>query len=32
VQQAARDPEREQELAYLNRLKTQPVAGEVEIW
>lgn len=32
VQQAARDPEREQEVAYLNRLKTQPVAGEVEIW
>ena len=32
VQQAARDPEQEQEIAYLNRLKTQPVAGEVEVW
>lgn len=32
VQQAARDPAQEQEIAYLNRLKTQPVAGEVEVW
>jgi chemotaxis protein CheD len=32
VQPTARDPEHEQEVAYLNRLTTQPVAGEVEIW
>ncbi len=32
VQPSARSSEHEQELAYLNRLKTQPVAGEVEIW
>ena len=32
VQSTARDPEHQQEVAYLNRLKTQPVAGEVEVW
>jgi chemotaxis protein CheD len=32
VQPTARDPEHEQEVAYLNRLKSQPVACEVEIW
>jgi chemotaxis protein CheD len=32
VQSTARDSGHEQEIAYLNRLKTQPVAGEVEIW
>lgn len=32
VQPTARDSDQEQEIAYLNRLKTQPVAGEVEIF
>jgi chemotaxis protein CheD len=32
VQSTARDPDQQQEMAYLNRLKTQPVAGEVEVW
>ena len=32
VQSTSRDPEHEQEVAYLNRLKTQPVACDVEIW
>ncbi|MGN6094701.1 MAG: hypothetical protein ACTHP8_00490, partial [Bosea sp. (in: a-proteobacteria)] len=32
VQPTARDSGQEQEIAYLNRLKTQPVAGEVEVW
>lgn len=32
VQPSARSSEHEQEVAYLNRLKSQPVAGEVEIW
>ncbi len=32
VQPTARDSSHEQEIAYLNRLKTQPVAGEVEVW
>lgn len=32
VQPTARDSSHDQEIAYLNRLKTQPVAGEVEIW
>lgn len=32
VQATARDPDQQQEMAYLNRLKTQPVAGEVEVW
>ena len=32
VQSSSRSSEHEQEVAYLNRLKTQPVAGEVEIW
>ena len=32
VQPTARDSGHEQELAYLNRLKSQPVAGEVEVW
>ena len=32
VQPTARDSGHEQEIAYLNRLKTQPVAGEVEVW
>ena len=32
VQPSTRDSGHEQELAYLNRLKSQPVAGEVEVW
>jgi len=32
VQSSQKSTEHEQEVAYLNRLKTQPVAGEVEIW
>lgn len=32
VQPSARSSEHKEEIAYLNRLKTQPVAGEVEIW
>ena len=32
VQPTARDSSQEQEIAYLNRLKTQPVAGEIEIF
>lgn len=32
VQPTARDSGQEQEIAYLNRLKSQPVAGEVEVW
>lgn len=32
VQSSQKGTEHEQEVAYLNRLKTQPVAGEVEIW
>ena len=32
VQASARDSGQEQEIAYLNRLKSQPVAGEVEIF
>ncbi len=32
VQSSQKSAEHEQEVAYLNRLKTQPVAGEVEIW
>ncbi len=32
VQPTARDSGQEQEIAYLNWLKTQPVAGEVEVW
>jgi chemotaxis protein CheD len=32
VQPTARDSGQEQEVAYLNRLKTQPVAGEIEIF
>jgi chemotaxis protein CheD len=32
VQPTSRDSGHEQEIAYLNRLKTQPVAGEVEVW
>lgn len=32
VQPSTRDSGHEQEIAYLNRLKTQPVAGEVEVW
>ena len=32
VQPGVRSAETEQEVAYLNRLKTQPVAGEVEVW
>ena len=32
VQPTARDGAQDQELAYLNRLKTQPVAGDVEIF
>lgn len=32
VQPSTRDSGQEQELAYLNRLKNQPVAGEVEVW
>jgi chemotaxis protein CheD len=32
VQPSARSSEHDQEVAYLNRLKTQPVAGDVEIF
>lgn len=32
VQSTSRDAESEQEVAYLNRLKSLPVAGEVEVW
>ena len=32
VQSSQKSTEHEQEVAYLNRLKIQPVAGEVEIW
>ena len=32
VQPTSRDSGQEQEVAYLNRLKTQPVAGEIEIF
>jgi chemotaxis protein CheD len=32
VQPSARSTEHEQEVAYLNRLKTQPVAGDIEIF
>jgi chemotaxis protein CheD len=32
VQSTARDPEHQQEVAYLNRLKSQPAACDVEIW
>jgi chemotaxis protein CheD len=32
VQSSARSTEHEQEVAYLNRLKTQPVAGDIEIF
>lgn len=32
VQPSARSSEHEQEVAYLNRLKSQPVAGDIEIF
>lgn len=32
VQSAARDPAHEQEMAYLDRLRNQPVAGDIEIF
>jgi chemotaxis protein CheD len=32
VQPTARDSDHQQEVAYLNRLKTQPVAGDIEIF
>lgn len=32
VQPGARSSEHEQEVAYLNRLKSQPVAGDIEIF